>query len=434
MNMESNPETQGAAAEAPRPVRFRIFGLGGAGLQVLGRIAASNAGAALTAVGSADDMSRAPEGVERLALEPRLLRGMGTGGDPERGRAAAEEHEARLDAACAGLSVAFLVAGLGGGSGTGMAPVLARAAKKSGAVVIAIVTLPFECEGNRRRAQAGHGLQELKAAADAVICLPCERLFRLVDESASVVETFRTISGFLADGVLGLWQLATGRGLIEIHLPELCSLLRTRQGDSVLAVAEAAGPTRSRVAVERLLAHPLLDGGKALAGAETVVVSITGGPELSMSDMRHVMEVVGAHTGRAQVLMGATISDRLQDQVLITLVACHGELAGAGRGAADTVDRMASPLDTQPLEAAGQGRAPSRFAAPPPALPPERLEQMVKQSPAVGRPRRGGPKMRQGQLPLEIVSKGRFDKSEPTIHKGEDLDVPTYLRRGVSLN
>jgi cell division protein FtsZ len=434
--MDHNPETMHAAEAEKAAVRIKIFGVGGAGLKVLERIAGTpHPGTGLGAVGSAAEVLAVAAATERIAVEPRLLGGLGTGGDPERGRTAAEEHVELLRAACRGVSVVILVAGLGGGTGTGIAPVLARVAKEAGALVIAFVTMPFECEGNRRRAQAAQGLAELKAEADGVVCLPNQQIFRLVDENASVMETFKAINGLVADGVVGVWRLAACPKLMEVHLADLCALLRTRHGGSVLATAEAAGPTRSREVVDKLLTHPMLEGGKALAGADTVLVSITGGPDLAMADIRRIMETLGAQTGRAQVLMGAVVEEGFREQLSITVVASRGDSSSSAREASDTAGRASGGLDTQPLDASASARSHSRFTPPPPSLSPERVEQMMaRQGGSPARPRKASTKLRQGQLPLEIVSKGRFDKSEPTIYKGEDLDVPTYLRRGVALN
>jgi len=144
-------------------------------------------------------------------LKQKLLRGLGTGGDPERGHAIAEEQFATLKTACEGAEVVFIVAGLGGGAGSGISPVLARAAKETGALVLAFVTLPFTCEGNRRQQQAIQGLEQLKSVADGVICLPCQKTFKLIDENTSVLDTFRIAGGLLAESIRACGDCSHGR-------------------------------------------------------------------------------------------------------------------------------------------------------------------------------------------------------------------------------
>ena len=175
----------------------------------------------------------------KIQLETKLLRGLGTGGDPERGHAIAEEQFATLKTACEGADVVFIVAGLGGGAGSGISPVLARAAKETGALVLAFVTLPFTCEGNRRQQQAQQGLEQLKAVADGVICLPCQKTFKLIDENTSVLDTFRIAGGLLAESIRGVWRLLTRPGLIQIHFDDLCALVRDRHSESAFASVEA---------------------------------------------------------------------------------------------------------------------------------------------------------------------------------------------------
>src|SRR5262249_50237199 len=146
------------------------------------------------------------------------------GGDPQRGRAVAEHHLPKLKAACEGADVILIVAGLGGGAGTGVSPLLAHAAKETGALVLAFVSFPFDFEGNRRQRHAQQGLQELKATADGVICLSNQKLFKLIDENTGAHDTFRLSNELLAEGVVNIWRLIACKGLIEIHFADLCNL------------------------------------------------------------------------------------------------------------------------------------------------------------------------------------------------------------------
>jgi cell division protein FtsZ len=431
--MNASPQTETPAAPQ-KSLSVKVFGVGNAGANVLELIIQGGMPGGGFAVVNTDPQCLASSlASEKVNLETKLLRGLGTGGDPERGRAVAEEQSCKLKSLCQGADVIFVLAGLGGGAGTGISPVLARAAKEAGALVLAFVTLPFTCEGVRRHRLAQHGLAELKAAADGVICLPNQKVFKFIDENTSVLETFNITNQLLADAVRGIWRLLTHTGLIEIHFADLAALLRNRHAESAFAVAEAMGPTRSREVMDKLLAHPMLDGGQILSESEAVLVSLMGGPDLTMAEVNRVMEQITRHCEHAQVVMGAAVDEAFRERLAVTLI--------AARPAADTAPEKAAPasdaeqLDTQFLSASAAPRPSSRFVPPAPTLAPDQVQQLLARQ--TGRPARGRKspaKMLQSQLPLEIISKGRFDKSEPTIHKGEDLDVPTYVRRGVALN
>jgi cell division protein FtsZ len=426
--MKTNPQIPDASLEPAQLPAVKIFGVGSAGVIMLDLLnSADFAGAGFVALNT--DALASSSAAVKIQLETKLLRGLGTGGDPERGGAIAEEQFATLKTACEGADVVFVVAGLGGGAGSGISPVLARAAKEAGALVLGFVTLPFTCEGNRRQQQAQSGLDQLKSVADGVICLPCEKTFKLIDENTSVLDTFRITDGLLVESVRGVWRLLTRPGLIQIHFNDLCALVRDRHSESVFATVEAAGPARAREVVEKLIAHPLLDEGRALAESGAMLVSLMGGKDLTMAEVNRVMEQIGRHCERAQIIMGAAVDETLKNRLSVTVIAAKQnpvamELPPLG-GAGDSSETMTARGMT--------ARPGSRCGSLPSGLTTEQREQTLTQR-AGGRGRKGGPKMRQAQLPLAIITKGRFDKSEPTIHQGEDLDIPTYIRRGVALN
>jgi cell division protein FtsZ len=395
----SQPETSSA------PV-VKILGVGNAGVALLGALnPAEFAAAQFTAINTDAGAFAASTALVKIHLENKLLRGLGSGGDPDRARALAEEQFATLKSACEGANVVFIMAGLGGGAGSGISPVLAKAAREAGALVLAFVTLPFECEGNRREAQARAGLEQLKAAADGVICLPSQRIFKLIDENTSLVETFRVTGGFLLQGVRGVWHLLMRPGLIQVHFGDLCALLRDRHAENAFAFVEASGAGRSREIVENILSHPLLDEGRALAESTAVVVSLTAGVDLSMAEINRVMDQVKRQCGRAQIIMGAAVDEALADKLCVTVIAARPEASCASLKPQTETRTAGGPASSRDFVVAHTARA-----------------------------RKPGNKPVQTQLPLTIVSKGRFDKSEPTKHNGEDLDVPTFLRRGVPLN
>ncbi len=431
--MKIKTQTPAAVFEPAKVPTTKIFGVGNAGVSLLEAITGEGfTGAFFLAVNTDAASLAASAAALKIHLETRLLRGLGTGGDPERGRAIAEEQFATLKTACEGAEVIFIVAGLGGGAGSGITPVLARAAKETGALVLAFVTLPFACEGNRRQQQAQQSLEQLKSVADGVICLPCQKTFKLIDENTSVLDTFRITGELLVEGVRGVWRLLTRPGLIQIHFADLCALVRDRHSESAFACVEAAGPARSREVVEKLLTHPLLDEGRALAESDAVLVSLMGGRDLTMAEVGRVMEQISRHCERAQVIMGAAVDEAMKTRLSVTIIAAR-QNPNPKAGAQDNAPESAEYADMSTLSKQRPVAMDRGDRTPQSAFSLEQREQMLVRH-GNGRARRVVAKMRQAQLPLAIISKGRFDKSEPTIHKGEDLDIPTYIRRGVALN
>jgi cell division protein FtsZ len=430
MTSQSENMSTNASASREGSRSIRIFGVGDAGLSVIERLISDGLSPGLIVAINTGGAELERCGAARcVRLESKRLRGLGSGGDPERGRRAAEEKSQELKELCEGAEVMFIAAGLGGGSGTGISPVLARIAKAAGALVLAFVTTPFACEGTHRQAVADQGLEELREAADGVICLPNQRILQLIEENTSVIDTFKIANQLLADAMRGVWRLVSFKGLIEIPLEDLCGLLQDRHFESAFAVAEAEGADRQNTVMKKLLAHPMLEDGEVLSDAEAIIVSLTGGPNLTMAEVNHIVEQIKAKCGPSQVRVGACIDQSFGERLAVTLFCVRG------LGREPALRGRIEELDTQLLDRSASLKPGSRFLPPPPTLPPEKVAQMLSQQ-ARGRstPRRVVSKMRQAQLPLEIVSKGRFDRSEPTIHKGEDLDVPTYLRRGVPLN
>lgn len=441
MNTDIEAQTSGDhGSQAAGKLSVRIIGLGGAGLHAIQHMADTDLAELTYVAVHTNQRSLAESAIsQKLLLGSKRLRGLGAGGDPGLGKAVAEEHIAELKAAAEGADLVFIVAGLGGGTATGAAPVLARAARETGALVLALVTLPFEFEGARRQRQAQLGFHHLKAAADGVICLPHQRLTRLLDENTSLVETFTITNDLLAQAIRGVWEMLSRPGLINVDFADLCSVLRGRHAESYFASAQARGEGRAREVVDQLLANPLLDSGQTLSEAEAILVNLVGGSDLTMADLNRILEQINRHAENARLILGASADPAFTGQIRLTLITsrqCHPAEFEAANGDDETgSESVASELKRQFLDDSEVQRPASRFIPPPPALTPERTEQLwAEQSGRRGRRRKSNSRWKQGQLPLEIVSKGRFEKSEPTIHHGEDLDVPTYIRRGIALN
>ena len=322
---------------------------------------------------------------------------------------------------------------MGGGTGTGASPIIARLAKEQGALVLAFVALPFSFEGDRRRQQALAGLEQLKAQADAVICIPNDKIFRIAGDDASVVDAFRRADENIVLGVQAIWQLLSRKGLINIDFADVRATLGSKHCDGLFSHGVAEGPNKARDAVKALLENPLLDGGDVLSKAEGVLVSILGGPDLTLTDVQRAVEPISRHANRAHVIMGAAIDESYRDKLAVTVIA-----------AANILPRRVVPqtvASTKPTTFARPGDASLyRGARPVPApavAPAAPVPQPVAESTATAETtavvKKSSSKPKQETLALEGVSRGRFDKSEPTLYNGEDLDVPTFIRRGISL-
>jgi len=427
-----------------REFKIKVIGVGGAGCNALAHLNRVPMDGIDFAALNTDASSLALSPVaEKLILGAKLARGLGAGGDPERGRLAAEEDVDKIRPLLQGADIVFVIAGLGGGTGTGASPVISRLAKEAGALVLGMVILPFECEGTRRQRQALLGLHELKSAADGVICLPNQKVFKFIDEKTSLLEAFQITNEFVAQGVHGIWRLLSRPGLINVDFADLCAVTRGTHGESSLAFAEARGDNRAREAVEKLMAHPLVEGGQALNEAAGALVCITGGADMTMTEVTRVMEQISRQCEHAHIIMGAAIDESMADRLAVMIVAsrrssrpeeAHSE-NGSRLAGVDTGLAVPSDFEKHFVNPAVGTRPASRFVAPPPSMSQEKTEQLFTQQGSNGsRHRKNSSRLLQGQLPLEIISKGRFEKSEPTIHQGQDLDVPTYIRRGVALN
>ena len=420
-----------AAPSAPRGLTAKIFGIGGAGCNAADHLARAHFNGTFYALNTDAQALEKTALQNKVALGSRRTRGMGTGGDPDLGRIVAQDDLQNLKSLSTDADLVFILCGLGGGTGTGAAPVIAQAAKENGALVLAIVTTPFDFEGTRRQAQAQTGLQTLTAAADAVICLPNQKLFNILDENTSFVELFKTSNEMLADAVRGVWRLLTDSALKPVDFADLCSVTRARHAESAFAIVEGIGDTRVDQVVEKLLAHPLLDAGEVLAQAEAVLISIVGGPDLKMGEVNKLMTQINRHCEKANLVFGASINESYTEKLGLTLIASRSPKLDLKPEPSLTSDRAQSICADRPtfLDPDKTERPSSRIVAPAPELTKEGRERIIS--------KRGRKKIAsrlQKELPLEIVSKGRFDKSEPTIRHGEDLDMPTYIRRGVALN
>jgi cell division protein FtsZ len=377
------------------------MGVGGGGCNAVSSMAAGwDHGPSVVAINTDAQALDGMQGVVRLQIGKKITRGMGTGGDLTVGRLAAEDDFERLREVCSTIDLVVVVAALGGGTGTGAAPVVARAAHETGALVIAFATLPFAFEGDRRMAQARQGIAELQDHADVVIVVPNQALFAAAGGNATATEAFRQADYILSMGVFAIWKLLIQRGLINIDFATLRMVARCSGGVSVFSYGEGRGFTRADEAAQSALHSPLLEDGAALANAESVLVSILGGPDMAIREVESIMNALRKVVRKdAHIFMGTAIDEHWKDTISVTLVASQfwsEEEPGPGAEVSGT-----SPEES-PKPAAG-GKRKKRTSA------------------------------TQPQLGFEALSKGIFKDVEPTIYQGEDLDIPTFVRRRVMI-
>jgi cell division protein FtsZ len=417
-------ETTNRITLSKRDLRIKVLGVGGAGCTAVAHLAREPLAGVSFAVVNTDAAALGPSPVEeRLLIGSKTCRGLGAGGDLERGRAAAEEDALAVRALTQEADLVFVVAGLGGGTGSGASPVIARIARECNALVLGVVMTPFQFEGIRRQQQANFALQELKTVADATICMPNQKLLKQIDEKTPLPAALNRINAFVGDAVRSIWTLLTRTGIVQVDFASLCAVTQGRYAESCLALGRASGENRAVEAVEMLLAHPLIDEGALLTDATTALVSIAASPGLAMGEVHTIMERISSVAHSAHIVMGAVIEDAACDRLTITLIAGRGESEIAAAARLGVSPTLTEGEDDGPIPIAS-----SRPAAKPPSVVLEKHEGVAMTR------RKSGQRLKQTQLPLEIISRGRFEKSEPTIHHGQDLDVPTYIRRGISLN
>ncbi|MDZ4159424.1 MAG: cell division protein FtsZ, partial [Anaerolineaceae bacterium] len=272
--------------------------------------------------------SQAPK---RVHIGEKSTRGLGAGGDPEVGRKAAEESSDELTSALKGSDMVFITAGLGGGTGTGAAPIVAKIAKDIGALTIAVVTRPFNWEGTRRLTSAEQGIANLKEQADTLIVIPNDRLLQIIEKSAGLINAFQQADEVLRQGIQGISELITIPGLINLDFADVRTIM-SEGGAALMAVGKASGPDRARVAAENAISSQLLD--VTIHGARGILFNVTGGPNLKLFEVNEAATIIRqtAHQD-VNLIFGAVIDPNLEDELRVTVIATGFDRAGSRRGA-----------------------------------------------------------------------------------------------------
>jgi cell division protein FtsZ len=313
---------------------IRVVGVGGAGLNAVNRM--MDAGIAqvdFVAVNTDSQQLGLSDAPVKIHIGEVLTQGLGSGADPETGREAAVEAHDQIKAALRGSDMVFVTAGEGGGTGTGAAPVVAKIARELGALTVGIVTTPFRFEGTRRKQSAVVGVEALRSACDTLIVIPNDRLLEVLDRGTSMIDAFKIADDVLRQGVQGICDLITMPGLINLDFADVRTIM-SDAGSALMGIGYSESADRARDAAEKALRSPLID--TEIVGATGILLSIAGGEDLTLMEVHEAAEVVRqAATDDTNIIFGATIDERLNGQVWVTVVATG--LGGPRRRAAAPV-------------------------------------------------------------------------------------------------
>ncbi len=300
--------------------RIKVLGVGGGGSNAVNRMIAEGLqGVEFVAINTDAQALMLSHAENRVRIGDKLTKGLGSGGDPAIGSKAAEESGDDLYEVVGGSDMVFITAGMGGGTGTGGAPIIARIARESGALTIGVVTKPFTFEGSRRRQVAEDGIERLKEQVDTLIAIPNDRLLEIVDRRANIQEAFRVADDVLRQGIQGISELITVPGLINLDFADVRSVM-AEGGAALMAIGRGEGEDKAAQAAEQAIASSLLD--VTIDGARGILFNVTGGPDLTLFDVNEAAETIRktAHP-EANIIFGAVIDESMSDSIHITVIA-----------------------------------------------------------------------------------------------------------------
>ena len=413
----AGPSERLAASVAPVSA-CKVIGLGNAGLAMVARLAGEEgAPADLVAVHTDDKALSASPAPRKLQIGPGVAKGLGAGGDAARGRASASESLTELRAECTGTELLILCAGLGGGTGSGAAPVVAEQAKKAGALVVAVVTLPFAAEGSRKRELAEEALARLGRHCLTVLCFENDRMVEVSPADASLGEALGAAAGVLSLAVRAVRQMVSLPALLPVGLDELLQMFEGADARAHFGYGVAGGNARAREAMEQAMASPLLDEGRLLAEPGRVLLHLTGDESVTLAELQTALKHLSPRLGPStQVHVGVANDPEADGRLAVTILACtrsglppvlpeeDEELSSVPEATVEVVETAGSPSD-KPAKSSKRGKGGKK---------PE-TEQT------------------QEELPLDQAMRGRFKDLDPTMVDGEDLDIPAFIRMRIRL-
>jgi len=328
--------------------RIKVVGVGGGGCNAVDRMIDEGLqGVEFVAVNTDAQALMLSKATTRVRIGDKLTRGLGSGGDPEIGCKAAEESQEELYNVLKGADMVFVTAGIGGGTGTGAAPVIAQTARELGALTIGVVTRPFTFEGARRIKSAEGGITQLKEQADTLIVIPNDRLLQIVDKRASLQDAFSVADDVLRQGIQGISELITVPGLINLDFADVRTIM-SEGGAALMAVGRASGDERAREASEKAISSELLD--ITIDGARGILFNVTGGPDMTLFEVNQAAAIIKetAHPD-VNLIFGAVIDPNMGDEIRVTVIATGFERSGMPR---NIMERSVPRTESVPAKSA----------------------------------------------------------------------------------
>ncbi|GAA5415021.1 cell division protein FtsZ [Paraliobacillus ryukyuensis] len=299
---------------------IKVIGVGGGGSNAVNRMIEHGVqGVEFIAVNTDAQALNLSKAEVKIQIGTKLTRGLGAGANPEVGRKAAEESKEQLEEVLQGADMIFVTAGMGGGTGTGAAPVIAQVAKEIGALTVGVVTRPFTFEGRKRSTQAVTGIDGLKSSVDTLIVIPNDRLLEIIDKNTPMLEAFREADNVLRQGVQGISDLIATPGLINVDFADVKTIMSDK-GSALMGIGVATGESRASEAAKKAISSPLLE--TSIDGAHGVLMNITGGANLSLYEVQEAADIVtSAADQEVNVIFGSVINENLKDEIIVTVIA-----------------------------------------------------------------------------------------------------------------
>ncbi len=299
---------------------IKVVGVGGGGNSVVNRMVEANLrGIEFIAINTDKQALAVSKASRKIQIGEKLTRGLGAGANPDIGKCSAEESKAEIAEALKGADMVFVTAGMGGGTGTGAAPIVAETSKEMGILTVAVVTKPFPFEGRRRTLQAEAGIEELKQNVDTLIVIPNEKLLQVVEKQTSIVEAFKMSDDVLKLGVQGISDLITVTGLVNLDFADVKTIM-LNAGIAHIGLGRASGDHRAQEAARQAIHSPLLE--TSIEGAGGVIINVTGGRDLGLLEINEAAELVQKSVDpEANIIFGAVIDEKIENEIVITVIA-----------------------------------------------------------------------------------------------------------------
>ena len=391
---------------AEQKAKLKVIGIGGAGGNATNRmIQAGMQGVDFIAINTdAQDLeNNAAE--NKIQIGKNLTKGLGAGAQAEVGREAVQSDQESIEAILEDADMAFVTAGMGGGTGTGAAPMIAKLSREMGILTVGIVTLPFNFEGPKRMNRALEGIAELRKACDTVIAIPNQKLMSIVETDTTVVEAFQLADSVLHQAAKGISDLINVHGLINLDFADVQTIMK-KMGEAIMGTGVAQGEERAVLAAQQAISSPLLDDA-SISGAQGVLVNITGSADLTLLEVDAATNIIFEEAGKdANIIFGAVIDPSLGDEIRVTVIATGFNQGQYVSEKEPAVEEVVAPMPQRPTQ----------------ELLDEMNQPVFKQQDDAEEPTVEAP---QQETPKPSF---KFDDTNPAIY-GEDLDVPAFIRR-----